>query len=243
MEQKKPMLLLALVGGKNSTIAAALLVDALGADRVVGVLMPNNKQSDIKDSYRVCKKLGIDYREIDIGSICSAFYNVIPGANERIIYNTLRRIRMTVLYAVAAEIGGRVCNTSNRSEILMGHNTKWGNNVGDFSLFDKLCVRDVLSLGEWYVQRGFLSRDLVYKVPVDGLIDKTNEENMSLTYEIIDNYILDNIFPDSNKDFINLQHCLDRNEHRDASVCLPAPSRCPLSQSSSESLTRRMFFD
>lgn len=110
-------------GGKDSTIAAALLVRALGADRVIGVLMPQGVQIDIEDSRRVCEYLGIKSYEIDIGRTFDTLTEDLPTDlfdlhDDNSIYfcNTPARLRMTTLYAVAGMIGGRVCNTGNASE-------------------------------------------------------------------------------------------------------------------------------
>ncbi len=223
---EKTRAVIGISGGKDSTIAAALLVDALGADRVLGVLMPCGTQSDIEDSYRVCEALGIEHVEINIGPACEALYDELPDLNTQITSNTPARIRMTTLYAVAASAGGRVCNTSNRSESWLGYSTKWGDGAGDFALFRNLCVRDVLSLGEWYVQKNILPNDLVYKTPADGLSGKTDEENMGLTYEMVDAWILDHQMPEQCEDYVNIMTRHDRNVHKSSTLILPAPSRC-----------------
>lgn len=177
-------------GGKDSTVAAALCVEALGADRVVGVLMPENIQPDIKDSYRVCEHLGIEYYEINIDAACSGLYRELmhQGVNiaKPVVYTNLpARIRMTTLYAVAAAVGGRVCNTSNLSEIVVGYSTKWGDGVGDFGPLRNLTVGEILTIGH---ELG-LPEDLVVKPPADGLSGKTDEENMGITYKDIETYI------------------------------------------------------
>lgn len=210
-------------GGKDSTIAAALLVDALGYDRVIGVLMPKGKQADIEDFYRVCKLLNINYHTINIGSTCEALYTELPQVNKQIMTNTPSRVRMAVLYAIASQFKGRVCNTSNRSEIFLGYSTKWGDNVGDFSLFKNLTVAEVLALGEWYVQKGILPNDLVYKAPADGLTGMTDEENMGITYSVVDNYILNDVAPESFNDYQNMMERHDRSKHKSEAVHLPAP--------------------
>lgn len=212
-------------GGKDSTIAAALLVDALGPDRVLGVLMPCGVQKDIEDSYRVCEDLGIKYVEINIGPACEALYDELPKINDQIVSNTPARLRMTTLYAVAAAYSGRVCNTGNKTESYLGYSTKWGDGAGDFALFRNLCVRDVLALGEWYIQKGLLPNDLVYKTPADGLSGKTDEENMGLTYIMVDAWILDGKMPEKYEDYVNIMTRHDRNTHKSETLNLPAPSR------------------
>ena len=109
-------------GGKDSTVAAALLVRALGPKRVIGVMMPQDVQHDIDDARGVCECLGISSYEIDIGPACSALYRCMDeGINfdhqvkniSAVSTNTPSRMRMTTLYAVAAMVHGRVANTCN----------------------------------------------------------------------------------------------------------------------------------
>lgn len=177
-------------GGKDSTIAAALCVEALGADRVIGVRMPQGTQKDIQDAYDVCDILGIASYEINIGETCKDLYkqldiNLIDPSNPIIQTNTPARIRMTTLYAVAAAVNGRVCCTSNRSEAFVGYSTKWGDNIGDFAPLRGLTVTEVYQLG---VQLNLPGR-LVAKDPADGMSGKTDEENLGFSYYDVDNFI------------------------------------------------------
>ena len=109
-------------GGKDSTIVAALCARALGTDRVLGVLMPNGTQADIQDSYRVCEKLGIASIVVNIQDAYAGVYNSVlnalnyPALSEQTTINIAPRLRMTTLYAVSQTVGGRVINTSNKSE-------------------------------------------------------------------------------------------------------------------------------
>lgn len=188
-------------GGKDSTICAAVLVEALGADRVVGVLMPNTSQVDIADSARVCNILGIQHFIIDIGSaynalsfqiateLCSNYAQPLAEVwnNSMFTTNTPSRLRMTALYAVVAFYpNSRVVNTSNLSERYIGYSTKYGDGAGDFSPFGELTVREVLMIGD---DLG-LPYDLVHKTPSDGMSGKSDEEKIGFTYEELDNYIL-----------------------------------------------------
>lgn len=188
-------------GGKDSTIAAALLVRALGADRVVGVLMPNRTQKDIADSRRVCEYLNIPSYEINIGAACSALYYAIDvgydydkqcDKNPMVATNTPARMRMATLYAVAALVGGRVCCNGNRSERYVGYTTKFGDSAGDFAPFVDYTVREVLLIGDTLD----LPADLVHKAPSDGMCGTTDEENLGFTYEQLDAFILEDIRPD-----------------------------------------------
>lgn len=186
-------------GGKDSTIAAALCVEALGADRVIGVLMPQGVQKDISDSYEVVATLKLQYHVVNIGAACEALYHSISDAvflcggknaiesNSMITTNAPARIRMTTLYAIAALYpNSRVVNTCNASEDYVGYSTKYGDAAGDFSPLGNLTVREVLEIGD---DLG-LPYNLVHKVPSDGMCGKTDEENLGFTYEELDGFLL-----------------------------------------------------
>ena len=186
-------------GGKDSTIAAALCVEALGADRVIGVLMPNGKQNDIYDSYEVMARLQLQYHVVNINAACEGLYKFLADAiflsggekaireNTMITTNTPARLRMATLYAVAALYpNSRVVNSCNRSEDYVGYSTKYGDAAGDFSPLGNLTVREVLEIGD---ELG-LPEHLVHKAPSDGMCGKTDEDNLGFTYEQLDDYIL-----------------------------------------------------
>lgn len=190
-------------GGKDSTIAAALCVEALGADRVIGVMMPDGTQIDIADSAEVCSILGIESLYVDIAhaywglstELATAIYgdrrDIQPVSevmsNKVYATNTPARIRMATLYAVAAFYpNSRVVNTCNRSEDYVGYSTKYGDAAGDFSPLGNLTVREVLEIGD---ELG-LPEHLVHKAPSDGMCGKTDEDNLGFTYEQLDDHIL-----------------------------------------------------
>ena len=180
-------------GGKDSTVAAALLVRALGPDRVVGVMMPNRTQDDIADSIEVCEILGISHYTFNIGYAYDAMingfnYDVALPMNEQITTNTPARLRMAALYMVAAAVGGRVINTGNASERYVGYTTKYGDLAGDFAILRDYYVRDVYAIGDALPE---LPRRLVYKAPSDGMSGKTDADNMGFSYELLDAYLLD----------------------------------------------------
>ena len=189
-------------GGKDSTIAAALCVEALGADRVIGVLMPNGHQADIADSAEVCGILGIHFIEVNIEDAYEGIRDAIGVgmalnraknpyssvySNSMIKTNLPARLRMATLYAVAALYSNsRVVNTCNRSEDYVGYSTKFGDAAGDFSPLGNLTVREILEIGD---ELG-LPEHLVHKAPSDGMCGKTDEDNLGFTYEQLDNHIL-----------------------------------------------------
>lgn len=182
-------------GGKDSTVAAALCVEALGKENVIGVMMPNGHQKDIADSHKVCDLLGITGVVINIEKACDSLYNSLSllarlsksAFPEIITTNTPARIRMVTLYMVAGLFpNSRVVNTCNYSEDYVGYSTKYGDAAGDFSPLGNLTVREVLAVGDFLG----LPYDLVHKTPSDGMCGKSDEEKLGFTYEQLDDYIL-----------------------------------------------------
>ena len=201
-------------GGKDSTICAALLAEALGKERVIGVMMPNGEQKDINDSKKVCELLGIKNLTVNIGNtykiltgdICVGIMNDISDGNLKneipSLYstNTPARLRMTTLYGVAAIFGGFVCNSCNFSEDFVGYSTKYGDAAGDFSLLNRLTKTEVVELGDYMN----LPKELVHKTPSDGMCGKSDEDNMGFTYEALDTFILDGVAPKSLEVYIKI---------------------------------------
>ena len=175
-------------GGKDSMIVAKLCTVALGKENVYGVIMPNGEMPDQNDAVAMCQFLGIKYSIIDIKGINELILNTVSNVckiNNNAQINTPPRIRMTVLYAVAASFGYLVANTSNLSEISVGYSTKWGDGVGDFAPLATLTKTEVCQMG---LALG-LPKNLVQKTPSDGLSGKTDEDNLGITYENLDSYI------------------------------------------------------
>lgn len=176
-------------GGKDSSIVAALCVEALGKDRVIGVLMPQKCQFDIQDSIDLVDFLNIKSHVVDIGSAVETLLKEITGTNIDITpqtkINLPARIRMSTLYAVSQSLNGRVANTSNLSEDWVGYATRYGDSVGDFSPLSNLTVSEVKAIGR---ELG-LPEKFIEKIPTDGLCDKTDEYNLGFSYEVLDRYI------------------------------------------------------
>ena len=217
-------------GGKDSTIAAALCVRALGPDRVFGVLMPQGVQEDIEDARQVCQVLGIKSCEINIGNtVQDLYYEIDRGYdfdhtvtnNPVVTTNTPARIRMATLYAVAAVVGGRVCNTCNRSEEYVGYSTKFGDNAGDFAPLADYTVRELKLIGDALVN---LPLQLVHKTPSDGMCGKSDEDNLGFTYEELDAFLLDNVYPPYEK-YVLIQQKHKMNDHKRRAVTLPTCHR------------------
>ena len=175
-------------GGKDSSVVAALCVEALGKDRVIGVLMPQGVQHDIDMAQLLVDHLGIKHYVVNVKDAVDGVLNSLPKEIEitpQTIQNIPPRVRMTTLYAVSQSCNGRVANTCNLSEDWVGYSTRYGDSVGDFSPMSNLTVTEVKQIG---YELG-LPKQLVDKTPIDGLCGKTDEENLGFTYAELDKYI------------------------------------------------------
>lgn len=183
-------------GGKDSSIVAALCVEALGRDRVIGVLMPCGEQHDIDMAKLLVDTLGIRHYIVNIKDAVDGVINNIPfHLQPQSMMNLPARIRMATLYAVSQSNNGRVANTCNLSEDWVGYSTRYGDAAGDFSPCSHLTVREVKEIGRLLG----LPAVLVDKVPIDGLCGKTDEDNLGFTYAELDRYIREGVIEDQEK--------------------------------------------
>ena len=176
-------------GGKDSSVVAALCKEALGKDRVIGVLMPNGEQPDIDCSKQLVEYLGIPFYVCNIQKAVDGVLQSLEESGVEITRQTRvnlpPRIRMSTLYALSQSNNGRVANTCNLSEDWVGYSTRYGDAAGDFAPLGKLTVQEVKAIG---FHLG-LPENLVEKVPSDGLTDRTDEDNLGFTYAALDKYI------------------------------------------------------
>lgn len=185
-------------GGKDSSVTAALCVEALGRERVIGVLMPCGEQTDIDASYMLVNHLGIKYHVVNIEEAVSGVLNSLPKDMEILSQtrvNLPARIRMATLYAISQSSNGRVANTCNLSEDWVGYSTRYGDAAGDFSPLSHITVTEVKEIGRLLG----LPDALVDKTPTDGLSGKTDEDNLGFTYAELDRYIRTGEIDDAEK--------------------------------------------
>lgn len=176
-------------GGKDSSITAALLVEALGKDRVIGIMMPNGEQSDMDMALLLVNHLGINHYVINI----AAAYNgavkdiecVIGELSNDSLINLAPRLRMATLYAVGQSRNGRVANTCNLSEDWVGYSTRYGDAAGDFSPISSFTTAEIRAMGRVLGVPDIL----IEKVPSDGLSGMSDEDKLGFTYEVLDRYI------------------------------------------------------
>lgn len=202
---------LGISGGKDSSVTAALLVEALGKENVVGVLMPNGEQHDIDVAEALVKHLGIQSFVVNIKSAYDGIFTEIEKSGVEITpqakTNLSPRLRMATVYTVSQSLNGRVANTCNLSEDWVGYSTRYGDSVGDFSPLSKLTVREVKEIGRVLG----LPDIFVDKVPIDGLCGKTDEDNLGFTYETLDKYIREGVCEDPEiKEKIDRMHRMNQ---------------------------------
>jgi NAD+ synthase len=186
-------------GGKDSSVVAALCVEALGKNRVIGVLMPNGFQKDIHDSIKIVEHLDIKYTIVNIkeafeGIISRIEDMFVPerdgyeeiNISEQTKINLPPRLRMATLYAISQSVNGRVIGTDNASEAYIGYSTRWGDNVADAMPILNFTSDEVIAIGDVLG----LPYELTHKTPSDGLCGKTDEDNFGFTYDVLNKYIL-----------------------------------------------------
>jgi NAD+ synthase len=187
---------LGISGGKDSSVVAALCAEALGSERVIGVLMPNGEQADIDMAMLLVKHLGIRHYVVNIKDAYEGIVRNVPfELSEQSRINLAPRLRMSAVYAVSQSRNGRVANTCNLSEDWVGYSTRYGDSVGDFSPCSNLTVQEVKAIGRVLGLPGVL----VDKAPSDGLCGRTDEDNLGFTYEELDRYIREGIEPEPAK--------------------------------------------
>lgn len=216
-------------GGKDSSVVAALCVEALGKDRVIGVLMPNGHQSDIAMARKLIYCLNIQSIEIDIADAVKGVLNGIQygiyddvrqgfdalNISKQTMINLPPRIRMATLYAVSQSCNGRVANTCNLSEDWVGYSTRWGDSVGDFSPLSNLTSDEVIAVGD----ACGLPYELTHKTPSDGLCGKTDEDNLGFTYAVLNKYIRTGVCEDE-----EIKNRIDNMHQKNLFKLQPMPS-------------------
>lgn len=177
-------------GGKDSSVAAAICVAALGKENVIGVEMPNGIQADIDCSEKLINHLGIAKRVVNINT---AFNSILAQVSPEPSYNAKvnlpARLRMSTLYAIAQQEGARVCNTCNLSEDAVGYATLYGDSAGDFSPLSRLTTEEIVAIGD---ELG-LPYELTHKIPIDGLQALSDEDKLGFTYHEVNELIRNNV--------------------------------------------------
>jgi NAD+ synthase len=171
-------------GGIDSAVVAYLCRNAVGRDKVTGIMMPYETQ-DIKDAKKVCNEIGYA-NLIDIKPIVDTFEASIGtvGANYRLAIGNIRaRVRMTLLYAEAGRSNGLVIGTSNKTEIALGYFTKYGDGGCDIEPIGDLYKTEVVEVAKILG----IPQSIIDKKPSAELWEgQTDEGEFEMTYSEID---------------------------------------------------------
>ena len=217
-----------LSGGIDSSLTAKLTVEAIGADNVLGLIMPTSTSSeeDVKDAVFMARRLGIEYEVIDLRNVEKAFWEICPHAREmpRIPRgNLMARIRMCTLYIHSNSLNRIVVGTGNKSEILTGYFTKYGDGGVDILPIGCLYKTQVRELARYMG----IPEKIILKKPSAGLwIGQTDEDELGISYDLLDKIlcgIYDLKFPPKKVaealeiDYSHVQHVMnlvERSAHK-----------------------------
>ena len=190
-----------LSGGIDSTLTAYLTVEALGHDNVLGLLLPERgitSKHDLDDAVEVAKLLGIEYSVIEISSVLKAYSSVIPGydsAAKTANGNLKARTRMCILYYHANLMRRVVVGTGNKTELLLGYFTKYGDGGVDMEPIGGLYKTQVRELAR---HMGIAAK-IIDKTPTAGLWPgQTDESELGVSYEMADRILA--MLVDENKE-------------------------------------------
>lgn len=190
-------------GGIDSALAATLAVKALGKDQVLGIHMPESgltPAEDSKDAKALADWLDIEFQTIDISGIISAFLAAVPkseSADRLSMGNLKARTRMSLLYFHANRMNRMVIGTGNKTEILLGYFTKYGDGGVDLEPIGGLYKTEVWELS----RRLGVPEPLITKKPSAGLwAGQTDEAELGISYVKVDEVLRkleQNIDPES----------------------------------------------
>ncbi|QHN07559.1 NAD+ synthase [Methanothermobacter sp. THM-2] len=177
---------LGLSGGLDSSTVAYLAAGALGPDRVLGIIMPSatTPAEDLKHAELVAEENGIEYETVDIEPILESFSGICGHRASRLALANLKpRARMMVLYYHANSMNRLVAGTGNRTELLVGYFTKYGDGGVDILPIGGLYKKQVRMLAE---ELGVPS-EIISKAPSAGLWPgQTDEEELGISYDVLD---------------------------------------------------------
>jgi NAD+ synthase len=178
-----------LSGGIDSALSCTLAVQAVGADKVLAVIMPYRTSSEDSagDALLLIEWLGIDHRKVDISRMIDAYYDRIDENNRLRAGNKMARERMSILFDIAHETGRMVLGTGNRSEICLGYTTLYGDSACSINPNGDLYKTEVRALARHLG----IPQQIIDKPPsADLWAGQTDEDEIGVTYEQIDKLLM-----------------------------------------------------
>ena len=207
-------------GGKDSAVVAALFVKALGKENVIGLSMPchsNNK--DMLDAKIISDYYGFTLYNIDLTEtfdVMKKSFNIKSTKDSDI--NLKPRLRMATLYYYARALSTRgtylVAGTGNKCEIFAGYFTKGGDGQSDINVLATYTVSEVIKIGKYLS----VPKEILYKVPSDGLSSLSDEDKLGVTYQEIEDYLNGKQIKEKSK--IKIEHLHKNSKHKNRVVTL-----------------------
>lgn len=198
--------IIGLSGGIDSALIAYLAVEAIGRDNVLGLLLPEKgitSKQDIDDALEIAGILNIEHATIDISEILDSFSSAIPGFDEKdylAIGNLKARTRMCILYYHANVMRRMVVGTGNKTELLLGYFTKYGDGGVDIEPIGCLYKTQVRALSRYMG----LPAHIIDKTPSAGLWQgQTDEDELGISYESADKILT--MLVDEKKDVLEIK--------------------------------------
>lgn len=184
-ETKARGFVIGLSGGVDSAVVSKLCVNAVGEEKVLCLLLPEKTtmKRDLEDAKNFAESLGVKYRTINISQIVNKIANLCQLKNSMAMANIKARIRMTILFAFANSLNYLVVGTNNKSELLTGYFTKFGDGASDL-----LPIGDLYKTQVWQLANLLeIPKNIIKKIPTAGLIpNQTDEGELGIKYEILD---------------------------------------------------------
>ena len=210
-------------GGVDSSLCAAILKNAVGKEKLHCLVMPiDSSEEDTEDGLTLVKDLGLRYDVIDASEAFHAYRKIFEANNIELDRSTLgnlkARMRMSILYAVAQKEKGLVVGTDNADERFVGYFTKHGDGACDILPIAHLVKSEVVEAAKLYGVRTALAE----RVPTAGLYQgQTDENEMGVTYQDLDAFILGKDIPEASKKRIEYLNRI--SEHKRQVTPMPEP--------------------
>jgi NAD+ synthase len=177
-----------LSGGIDSALSTTLAVEAVGAQKVLAVLMPykTSSKASVDDALELVNKLGIEHQQVDISPMIDAYYGAIDESNYFRAGNKMARERMSIVFDIAHQKDRLVLGTGNRTEISLGYTTWYGDSACSLNPIGQLYKTEVRMLAR---ELG-VPDSIINKAPsADLWQDQTDEAEIGVTYEMIDSLL------------------------------------------------------
>lgn len=206
---------LGLSGGVDSAVVAFLCVKALGKERVLANIMPEKgvtSEEDVRDALQIAKMLEIEYNVIEISPFVRLFLETLGGDKNAVI-NLKPRIRMAINYFFANKLRRLVVGTGNKSEIMIGYFTKYGDGAVDLQPIGDLYKTEVFEVAKFLG----VPENVIKKKPTAGLyVGQTDEEEIGMSYAELDEILksIENGIIREDEKFKRVLNLMRASEHK-----------------------------